>query len=266
MKHQQSTIFLYLFLAIALSAFITKDHHLLIKSISAVSHPIDTILVGNTMVGIGSKIMTDQNALVVYPPSDTKLSQINMYFTSVSTFNSDSSRLYVKSRRSWSCAPLGNANPNLPDQYTLGITQNTKVKVGWNSYILDPPIDINVDTLFIWPDLIQQINPRISWAANNSNNSISNLTGTLCANPGTSISILDMACELIFTKSTPCLPTLLITDADSSCYAADSILARVLIDGNKAIDYLSKDQVIMDTTFEIRNNSTLCIDMNACPD
>ncbi|MFT6809032.1 MAG: hypothetical protein ACJA01_002264 [Saprospiraceae bacterium] len=92
----------------------------------------DSLVIANTIINSKSKIMTDQDGLVVIVPTGKILASIEIYFSAISTINRDSSRLLVKSLRSWSCAPLGNANPFISDQYTLGITHNTKVQVGWN--------------------------------------------------------------------------------------------------------------------------------------
>ncbi len=159
-----------------------------------------SLVIANTTLGSGSKIMTDQDGLVVIVPSGKSLASIELYFSAISTLNSDSSRLLVKNQRSWSCAPLGNANPFISDQYTLGISVNTKVQVGWNKYVFHSPILISSDTIFIWPDLLHQINPRVAYALGNTPE-IRSMTGTSCANPSSSTSSLDYVCRLTFISN-----------------------------------------------------------------
>ena len=223
----------------------------------------DTTIVANTQIGTGSKIMTDQDAMVVLNPYAGRLRSVEMYFTNVSTNVSDSSRIWVKRQRSWSCAPLGNANPLQQDVYTLGLSKNIAVDTGWNTYVFDPPLDINSDSLYIWPDLIQQVFPRISYAVGN-NSALGNLNGTLCATNGVDVSILDYACKLTFIEAPDCPSFLLVTESDSVCYAADTIVARAIIPGLFSTSYLSSDQVNLDTSFQIQQTGQLLIDMNGC--
>lgn len=223
----------------------------------------DTTLISNRAIGTGGKIMTDQDALVAVVPSGQKLSGISMYYSSISTVTSDSSRLFVKSQRSWSCAPLGNANPLQSDQYTLGITKNLKAQLGWNNYVFEQPVEINVDTIYVWPDLIQQIQPRVVYAQGN-NAHLGNLSGTLCATLGSDISVLDYASELVLVADISCPPILIVTDSDSTCYAGDTLLARTQINISDSIVYLSKDQVVLDTTFSVDSSALLMIDMTGC--
>ncbi len=224
---------------------------------------LDTSIVANTQIGSGSKIMTDQDALVIITPPGAKLASIELYYLNVITTNSDSSRLWIKSQRSWSCAPLGNAHPFQHDQFTLAITDNIAVDTGWNRYSFPEPITLNSDTIYIWPDLIQQIQPRIPYALGN-NNSIANLTNFSCATPGQDISILDYVCSLTFLTPPPCISILEITDSDSICYAADTLIARTLIDSGKQINYLSRSYVLLDSTFEIEPTASLIVDMSGC--
>jgi len=223
----------------------------------------DTLIIENTSLGSGSKIMTDQDGLVIIVPSGNELSRIEIYYSSISTLNSDSSRLLVKTQRSWSCAPLGNANPFSSDQYTLAFSKNTKVQVGWNKYEFENPIPITSDTIFIWPDLIQQINPRVVYAQGNTPE-IRSMTGTSCANPNASTSSLDYACKLSFISKPVCPSFLFINHSDSTCYYADSILSKASIGMNKTITYFSKNQVLLDTTFEVLEQASLVIDMDGC--
>jgi len=115
----------------------------------------DTTYISSTNIGVGGKIMTDQDALMVMVDTSKKLLYVDLYYSSISTVNSDSSRIFVKSQRSWSCSPLGNAHPFMTDQYTLGLSKNVLVQTGWNRYEFDPPIDLTNDTIYIWPDIIQ---------------------------------------------------------------------------------------------------------------
>lgn len=227
----------------------------------------DTTIIKNDSVGIGSRIMTDQDALVILPPGNSKLVSIDLYFTSVTTINSDSSRLYIKSLPSWSCGNNGGSHPFQSDQYTLGITNNIAVDTGWNHYPIENPIDITSDSIFIWPDLVQQINPRIAFAGGINHPSIMRMNGTLCgnsSNKGTHST--DFACALRFISEEDCPSFLTITDSDSTCYAADTIVADVLIGPNNSISYLSRYEVLLDTTFEVSEMSSLIVDMNGCPE
>ena len=223
----------------------------------------DSIVIENTQIGSGSKIMTDQDALVILPPPGKKLASIALYYSSITTNVSDSSRLWVKSQRSWSCAPLGNAHPLQNDSYTLGLTNNVEVQLGWNHYTFDQPISIPSDSIFIWPDLIQQVQPRVVYGSGNMPE-IGNLTNSSCATFGSDVSILDYVCRLTFVSAEPCPPFLFITDSDSSCYAADTILARTMILNGADITYLSKDEVVLDTTYEVQDSALLTINMSGC--
>ncbi|MEL6124124.1 MAG: hypothetical protein AAFR14_10415, partial [Bacteroidota bacterium] len=110
----------------------------------------DTVRYTQSTIGLGGNIWTDQHALVIHPPERSQLTCLRIYYTSLGGTASDSSRLFVKSQRSWSCAPLGGAHPFMTDTLTLGLSKNIAVDTGWNEYCFDPPLPIDTDTLFIW--------------------------------------------------------------------------------------------------------------------
>ena len=224
---------------------------------------LEELIIENRQDNTGSKIMTDQDALVLTPPPGYLLKSVELYYDNIDVAGSDSSRIWAKSQRSWSCSPLGNADPINADQYTLGLSKNIEVDTGWNKYTFEPLIEITSDSIFIWPDLIQQVRPRVSYAVGN-NTGIGNLTGTACANPGMDYSVLDYMCTAIFVKTPDCLPFLLVTDADSACYAADTLHAITIIPQGANISYLSRDLVTLDTTFEVKASGLLTIDMSSC--
>lgn len=252
-----------LLLFILISSFVLFERKISLGSSEFFEFETDSLVVGNRTINTGSKIMTDQDALMILPPSGSKLSSIELYFSSISTNVSDSSRLWVKRQRSWSCAPLGNANPFQWDQYTLGQTQNIPVQVGWNKYIFEQPIDISSDTIYIWPDLIQQIQPRIDYASGNDPD-IWNVNSFLCASPPNDLHPLDYRCELVFTQNPPCPPVTIVTNSDSVCYAGDTIEARAVIQTGKSITYLSSDLVTLDTSFEVQSSAYFEVDMSGC--
>ena len=226
---------------------------------------INTTVIGNRIAASGSKIMTDQDALVILPPSGMHLVSIELFFSDVQTNVSDSSRLFVKSQRSTSCAPLGNAHPNIPDQYTIAVTRNLLVQTGWNKYIFDSPIPINVDTLYIWPDLLQEVKPRIDYADNTvSHPSIWNLNSTSCANPSQDLSVLDYRCELVFVDYPPCIPFLEITQIDSSCYFADTIVLSTSLASSQTLSLFSSQEVSLSDSIQINFASQMTITMEGC--
>ncbi len=224
----------------------------------------DTIIISNTTLGSGSKIMTDQDALIVISPKESKLEKIELYFTNISTLNSDSLRLLVKSESSWSCPVFGQANPFIMDSLTLGITRNTEVQVGWNTFVFQEPIDISSDSIFIWPDLTQQVNPRIPYALGNKAELL-NLNGSLCGNISNGRSMLDYACKVTFTKLKPCLPKLELTVYDSICYRADTIIASSVINNIvNNVDFLIGDCLVLDTSFRVPPSVQMSVMFTDC--
>jgi len=223
----------------------------------------DTTYISSTNIGVGGKIMTDQDALMVMVDTSKKLLYVDLYYSSISTVNSDSSRIFVKSQRSWSCSPLGNAHPFMTDQYTLGLSKNVLVQTGWNRYEFDPPIDLTSDTIYIWPDLIQQVFPRTVYSTDNDL-LIRSLNGSLCASPTSSSSSFDYSCSLAFLGESGCVPFLEILDSKSECYGADTISAKTIIQNTDSITYLSKDEVCLDTSFTVDLGGMLVIDMDGC--
>lgn len=224
----------------------------------------DTISLSSNPESASSTPLGPQTALVAVAPSGSKLKSVRMYYTSKGT--GTTSRVFVKSTRSNACG--GPADQNLPDQYTLGESADIQVAVpGWQEYTFDPPIDITADTIYIWPNPIQLVHPRIAYATSSkffgAVDSLMRLNGSLCAN-GTGTHPTDYACELTFIRSTPCADRIEVIDDFQNCYAADTLISKAMISNGKSIEYLSKDCVKLDTGFHINTSSTLVIDMDGC--
>ena len=233
------------------------------KSFLFVSLQIDTIVIGNKTPNPpnpGSKFMTHLDALIVnLPQQGLLLKSVEMYFPALQPASSHDSKIWVKSANT--CT--GGAAPFRNDPFTIGTSDVINIDTGWNLYSFDPPLQIDFDTIFIWPDYTMGPLPRIEYALGN-NVDLYNLNNFLCASPQFGISPLDYRCELTFLKRPDCAPSLTISKYDSTCFAADTIHLQQTIDSSKFISILSKSIVSFDTLFEIKETSSLFVDMEGC--
>jgi hypothetical protein len=246
---------------ILLSAFVSDE-----RSISFFiwdNVPSDTIYIGNQNYSNGSVIMTDQDAFVCIPPQSSELHAIDLFFSSFTT--RDSLRVLVKSKPSYSCPGIGGiATPFGNDQYFMGWSKNILPDSGWNTFVFVPPLPMTADTIFVWPDLIQQVYPRVNRAATTSQrDSIFYLNGIYCGN---GIVTWDLMSEARFTQWPPCDSNAMVIDDSNSCIVADTISSTAMIAGGENITYNYNSYTLLEHPFEIANNATLEINFINCRD
>ena len=219
----------------------------------------DTIKIGNTaQTGNGGQIMTDQYPAIVISPSNSKLHSVRIYISTVA--QTDSLRFIAKSNPSWSCSGIGGkANPFISDIYTLGFSENTLVSPNsWNEFVFDPPLSTS-DTIYVWPDLLQMIQPRIEFAYGGFEDSL------LYANcVFSSIGQNDYRCEFSFIENPVCPDIENVVNDTSSIVTSDTISSTAIIGGSKNIIYDASVEVRLLHPFEVVQGGVFECNISGC--
>lgn len=220
---------------------------------------VDTIKIGNTSpTGSGGNIWTDQYPIMVITPDDHKLKSIRIYI--VSTSKVDSLRLIVKSNPSYGCSTIGGvASPFGNDSYTIGISENILPVAGaWNQFEFEPPIQVT-DSIFIWPDLLQQIQPRIQFASTGNEDS---LYFASCASGG-NILTNDYQSEFTFVPASNCGQHIAVVDDSQGLVQADTISSTAIITMGRNIVYQAA-QIHLIAPFEVELQAVLETQATPC--